>query len=77
MARERLAAGDLFRLTSLLGSRINHLANFGAFRGWKSTDLRMLLDNGFILGEINAEGLALWGWAEDLFSDHFPGGSDW
>ena len=53
MARERLAAGDLFRLTSLLGSRINHLANL---HGRKSADFRMLIDDGFILGEVNAEG---------------------
>src|SRR5271168_1185155 len=43
----------------MLGGWVYHLANFGNLGRRKSTDLRMLLDDRLVLGEINAEGLVV------------------
>src|SRR5712691_6058943 len=44
-------------LSGPFGGRIDHGANFGDLAGGKSADLRMLADDGFVLGEIDAKGL--------------------
>jgi hypothetical protein len=39
--------------------RINHLAHLGHLGGGKAADLRVLLDDRFVLGEIDAKGLVV------------------
>src|SRR5712692_10470598 len=44
-------------LSGPFGGRIDHGADLGDLAGGKSADLRVLADDGFILGEIDAKGL--------------------
>src|ERR1700677_4544540 len=43
----------------MVSGRVYHLANFGNLGRRESADLRMLLDDRLVLGEINAEGLVV------------------
>jgi len=72
----RLAAVS-FRLTSLLGRRVNHLANFGDFRARKSTDFRMLIDDGHMLWRRKGRRFGALGKGGNLSGNHFFDRSDW
>ena len=46
-------------LGRILRGRIDHLADFGDFRRRKATHLRVLVDEAFVFGEIDAERLVV------------------